>query len=150
MAHSYSNLLTHVIFSTKGRARLIDAQIKNDLFAYIGGIVREIGGSALLVNGTEDHVHMLLRLPAKVSLAECVRIVKANSSRWVHEKWPDHKDFGWQIGYGAFAVSASNVAEVESYIRSQPEHHRNISFRDEFVAFLRKNGVEFDQRFVVD
>lgn len=150
MAHSFSNLLTHVIFSTKGRAGLITPEIRNDLFAYLGGIVRELGGTALLINGTGDHVHMLLRLPANLSVAECVRLMKANSSRWVHQRWPGRKDFAWQIGYGAFAVSTSNQNDVEAYIRSQPEHHKKISFRDEFVAFLRKNRIEFDERFVVD
>ena len=107
MSHTASNLLVHLIFSTKERKPVISTDIKEDLCAYLGGIVREMGGVALIVNGTADHVHMLVRIPTGHSIAEVARVVKANSSRWVHERRPEHKDFRWQTGYDAFSVSAS-------------------------------------------
>ena len=120
MPHSYSSLLVHVIFSTKGRARSLDPSIRPDLFAYRGGIVREMRGAARLINGTEDHVHMLLSLPADIAVAECLRVVKTNSSRWVHETFARHRSFAWQKGYGAFKVSVSNEKQVFKYIQDLP------------------------------
>ena len=148
MAHTSSNILVHLIFSTKQRLALIAPDMKAGLFAYIGGIVRQHHGVAVLVNGTADHVHMLLRMPTDHSTAEMARIIKANSSRWVHEKWPDHAQFGWQTGYGAFSVSASNAEAVTKYIAEQEVHHQTRSFQEEFVAFLKKNGVSYDERYI--
>ena len=141
MSHTYTDLLFHVVFSTKGRARLISDEIRADLLAYIGGVVRKSGGKALLVNGLSDHVHMLVRLPADVPIAECLRLVKANSSKWVHEKWPARGDFAWQIGYAAFTVSLSQRDRVYRYIRDQEEHHRKQSFAEEMAALLTKYGA---------
>jgi REP element-mobilizing transposase RayT len=148
MPHSFSSLLVHVVFGTKGRARSIDANIRPDLFAYMGGIVREMRGTARLINGTEDHVHMLLSLPADVTVSECLRVVKANSSRWAHERFPGHHGFAWQTGYGAFSVSSSNEKHVIKYIQDQERHHRRMTFEEEFVALLRKHGLAFDERYL--
>ncbi len=148
MAHTFANLLAHVIFSTKDRAPFIDAELKPQLFAYMGGIIRECNGTALKVNGTADHVHLLLRLPPSVSIAEAMRVLKANSSRWVHDRWPSHSAFGWQTGYGAFSVSQSNVSAVLRYIADQEEHHRKASFQEEFIAYLRRHGIEYDERYI--
>lgn len=148
MPHTYSNLLTHVVFSTKTRLRTIADAIRTDLHAYLGGIVRDMNGTAVIVGGTDDHVHMLLQLPADLNVAECVRVVKASSAKWVHEKWPDRSAFGWQRGYAGFSVSASNAPAVTEYIRNQAEHHRTRSFDDEFKALLRKHGIAFDDRYL--
>ena len=148
MPHSYSTLLTHVVFSTKDRMRFMDAQIRPDLFAYMGGIVREMQCTARVINGPEDHVHMLISLGADVAIAECLRVVKTNSSRWVHEKFGNHRNFAWQAGYGAFSVSASNEKQVIKYIRDQERHHRRMTFREEFMALLRNHGVAFDERYL--
>jgi len=145
MPHSYSTLLTHVVFSTKDRARFLDAQIRPELFAYMGGIVREMGGVARIVNGLDDHVHMLISLAADVAISECLRVVKTNSSRWVHETFGN---FAWQTGYGAFSVSASNEKQVIKYIRDQERHHRRMTFQEEFITLLRKHGVPFEERFL--
>jgi len=145
MPHSYSTLLVHVIFSTKDRARSMDTSIRPDLFAYMGSIVREIGGAARIINGTEDHVHMLISLAADTSISECLRVVKTNSSRWIHGRCPS---FAWQTGYGAFSVSASNQKQVVKYIQDQERHHRRMSFQEEFLVLLRKHGVAFDERFL--
>ena len=148
MAHTFANLLTHAVFSTKGREPRIVPEVRSDLHAYMGGIARELGAQALAIGGTRDHVHMLLQLPADLTIAECLRIVKANSSRWLHEKWPQRGGFGWQRGYGAFTVSASNAPAVVKYVARQEEHHRKMSFQDEFVLLLKKHGVAFDPRYI--
>ncbi len=148
MPHSFHRLLVHVVFSTKDRIPCMDAELRSALFPYMGGIVREMGCTPCLINGTEDHVHSLIDLRADVSVAECVRVVKANSSRWVHERWRRRREFAWQTGYGAFTVAASNEDAVFEYIRKQEEHHRSISFQDEFVALLRKHRVPFDDKFL--
>lgn len=103
-------------------------------------------GSALTINGTVDHVHLLLEMPATVAVAEVLRVLKTNSSRWVHEHFPDHPDFSWQGGYGAFAVSHSRAEAVRQYIATQEEHHRRVSFREEFEVLLKRHGIDYDSR----
>jgi len=148
MAHTFANLLTHVIFSTKDRQPLISPDLKPDLLAYLGGIVRELQGEAMVSNSMPDHVHMLLWLPPSLAVAEALRVVKTNSSRWVHQARNGHRGFAWQTGYGAFSVSQSNAASVVQYIREQEKHHRHISFQEEIITFLKKNGVEYDERYI--
>jgi putative transposase len=148
MAHTFTNLLTHIIFSTKDRAPLIDAELKPELHSYLGGMVREIKGKAYSINGTVDHVHLLVSLPPTISLSDAMKTVKANSSRWASQKWRGHKSFGWQTGYGAFSVSKSSMQDVIKYIENQEAHHRKISFQEEFIAFLEKHGIEYDERYI--
>lgn len=148
MAHTAANLVIHVIFSTKGRRPFIAPEIRDDLLAYLGGIVRELGGTALIVNGTADHVHMLMRIRPAQALAEVMRVVKTNSSRWARQKWQAR--FAWQTGYGSFTVSESNVPAVSRYIANQEEHHKKRSFQEEFVAFLKKNKIPYDERYIWD
>jgi putative transposase len=138
--------LLHFIFSTFGRRPLIKPEFRSDLFAYLGGIVREMNGVALIINGTDDHVHLLLRIRPVHSSAEIARVVKANSSKWVREKWS--RGFAWQTGYGVFSVSESNVAAVSKYIAGQEEHHKKHSFQEEYVSFLKKNHVEYAEKYI--
>jgi putative transposase len=145
MSHTCGNVLLHLIFSTRERRPLIKPELSNDLFAYLGGIIREMNGTALIVNGTADHVHMLVRIRPSHAPAEIARIVKTNSSRWIRERSPD---FAWQTGYGVFSVSESNVPAVTKYIASQEKHHQKHSFQDEFRVFLRKNGIVADEKYV--
>ncbi len=145
MPQTAGNLVVHLIFSTKARQPFITSKIRSDLFAYLGGIIREMRGTALIVNGTADHVHMLIRIRPVHAAAEIVRVVKANSSRWVREKW--NARFGWQNGYGAFSVSESNVPAVSRYIATQEEHHKKLTFRQEYVVFLKKNKIPYDDRY---
>jgi REP element-mobilizing transposase RayT len=148
VAQTCSNVVVHLIFSTKQRKPLISLDIRSDLFAYLGGIVRELRGTALIVDGTCDHVHMLIRIRSVHSIAEIARIVKTNSSRWIRKK--GHKEFAWQSGYGVFSVSESSVPAVTKYIATQNEHHKKRSFQEEFVAFLKKNKVAYDERYIWD
>ena len=123
-------------------------EFRDDLFAYLGGIVREMDSTALIINGTADHVHLLIRARPAHSAAEIARVVKTNSSRWVREKYSSN--FGWQTGYGVFSVSESSVAEVTRYIAGQEDHHQRRSFQEEYVAFLKRNHVEYDPRYIWD
>jgi putative transposase len=149
--HTATNLLVHFIFSTQQqRCALIKPEFEKDLHAYLGGIVRQIGGAALCVNGTRDHVHLLIRVPAHPSIAEVARLIKTNSSKWVHGRWPEYHLFAWQTGYGAFTVSESGSAAVRDYIAHQREHHKARSFQDEFMAFLKKNGITVDEKYLWD
>jgi putative transposase len=148
MSHTSSNIVLHSIFSTQGRRPLLKADFRADLFAYLGGIIREMNATALIINGVSDHVHMLVRIRPVHSAAQIVRVVKANSSRWVHEKWA--AGFAWQTGYGVFSVSESSVPAVTKYIAEQEKHHKKHSFQDEYVAFLKKNKVAYDERYIWD
>ncbi len=148
MSQTCGNIVVHLIFSTKQRVPLITPEIRPDLFAYLGGIVREMGGTALIVNGIADHVHMLIRIRPVHSIAEIMRIIKTNSGKWIHRK--GHAKFAWQSGYGVFSVSESNIPAVTKYIATQDEHHKKHSFQEEFVAFLKKNHVAYDERYIWD
>jgi len=149
MAHTFTDLLYHLVFSTKNRLPQIDDRWKDDLFAYLGGTVSGIGGSAMIVNGTADHVHLLVVLPQTMAVADALRAVKANSSGWVHEHCSGRRDFGWQTGYGAFTVSESRRESVMRYIARQEEHHRTVTFEDEFLTLLTRHRISYDPRFVL-
>ncbi len=146
MSHTYTNLLTHIVFSTKERLPLITNEIKPELFAYLGGLVKELKGKPVIINGMSDHVHILVSLPPTVDVSKAMRFIKANSSKWITQKFG--KPFEWQKGYGAFSVSRSNVDAVYKYIQNQEEHHKKFDFRTEFIGFLLKNDVPFDEHFL--
>lgn len=147
MSQAYTNLLTHIVFSTKQRAALIDERIKSELHAYLGGLIKELGGKPYIVNGTQDHVHLLVSLPPKTALSDAVRFIKSNSTNFVKQKF-GKDNFAWQGGYGAFSVSKSQSKAVIGYIQNQEEHHRKFDFREEFELMLKKNEVEHDARYV--
>ena len=145
MAHSYSQIHIHLVFSTKDRRNSIPKEWQLRLWAYLGGICRNHEICSLAIGGTENHVHLLILLPPKLSLAKAVAVLKANSSKWMGEQ--GHK-FSWQEGYGAFSVSSSNVDRVSRYIQNQEAHHRKTKFEDEFRSLLQKHGVEYDPEWV--
>ena len=145
MADTYSAIYVHLIFSTKRRARLISAPASERLWAYVGGIARANGMTALSVGGAADHVHALLSLPTTMPVAKAAQLIKGGSSKWARETFPRGRDFAWQEGYGAFSVSVSQLDATVAYIQGQKEHHRRRSFQEEYVAFLRKHGVEYDE-----
>ena len=150
MAHSYAQLYFHIVFSTKERKRQIDAELEPRLHPILGGIVRQLDGVGLAVGGIEDHVHILASLRPSTAPADAIRVIKANSSGWVHNEWADRSAFAWQTGYGAFTVSASNLEEVRQYVLNQREHHRTMTFEEEYLLLLNKHGIEYDERFVFD
>jgi len=146
MPHSFASLLVPVVFSTKDRVSDLSPGLAARLFPYMAGIVRERKGVPLIINGPADHVHLLVYVPAKESIADLLRVVKTNSSRWVHEQFPERRRFGGQAEYAAFTVSASRAADVAGYIAAQQEHHRQVSFQEEFLSSLKKHGIEYDTR----
>jgi REP element-mobilizing transposase RayT len=150
VGHTFSNLLVHVIFSTKDRLPTIRESFQPRLYEYMSGIARTEFGRALCIGGTPNHAHGLLVLKTDVSVAEAVRKWKSISSKWAHETFPYLRDFAWQSGYGAFSVSRSNVPKVAGYIERQAAHHRTVTFEEEFLAFLKRHGIEYDPRYVWD
>ena len=148
MSESFTNLIYHIIFSTKERRPLISSDHQPRLYAYIGGIIRRTGGISLGINGTADHVHVLAKLGPQRGLSDVLRDLKANASGWMHDVFPELKDFSWQRGYGAFSVSQSHVSQVRKYVAEQQRHHQRVSFREEFIEFLRENEIEFDDRYL--
>jgi REP element-mobilizing transposase RayT len=134
----------HCVFSTKERRRLITPALQERLLPYLGGIARAHKMKMLAVDGVEDHVHALLSIPATLPIAKAVQLLKDNSSKWIHETFPDQRLFGWQEGYGAFSIGVSGVDETIAYIRNQKEHHRSRSFKEELIAFLDKHGIEYE------
>jgi putative transposase len=150
MSGTYSNLLYHVIFSTKNRFPFITKEIKDDLHAYLGGIVREREGIALAIGGMADHVHLLLKVKPKFALSDIVRDVKTVSSKWVNETKQGLHKFGWQDGFAAFTVSQSQVEAVRRYIERQEEHHRGMDFKAELLRLFVKNNIEYDEAMLWD
>lgn len=140
MPQSYTKLIVHIIFSTKHREAKIVPEIRPRLHGYMRGIIEDCGGIVIVVNGMADHVHLLLVIPPERSVSEMVRLIKSNSSKWLHEQFPMLRHFGWQNGYSAFSVSESNLAAVRAYIASQEEHHRKRTFTEELSGFLKKHG----------
>lgn len=150
MPGTYSQNLFHIVFSTKGRAPLIAADLAQRLYPYIGGIVRAEKGVLYNIGGVEDHVHMYLRWRPDGSVSDLMRTVKARSSRWVHETFPALREFAWQEGYSALSVSKSQEEAVKKYIAGQAEHHAKEDFKSELLRILRAHGVEFDEKYVFD
>jgi len=146
VSHTYAQNVVHVVFSTKDRRKVIDREFRPQLWAYVTGICRNLDIYVHSIGGTEDHIHILLQVPPVLTLSKAVATIKANSSRWASEE--GHK-FVWQQGYGAFSVSASVIPIVVRYIQNQEEHHKRMDFKTEFVALLKKHGVEFDPKYVL-
>ncbi|MGA2281796.1 MAG: IS200/IS605 family transposase [Verrucomicrobiota bacterium] len=151
MPQSLAKILVHTVFSTKDRRLLLrDKSLRDELHRYLGGILTNHDCQPLIIGGVEDHVHLLSTLSRTCEAAEMVKEVKRGSSLWLKTKSPDLNDFAWQNGYGIFSIGFSQVETVKHYIAGQEEHHRKVSFQDEFREFLRKYEIEFDERYVWD
>jgi len=145
MPHTYAQNAIHVVFSTKDRAKLLPKDFQPRLWSYAAGICKKEGIFVHAIGGTDDHVHLLIQIPPSLALAKAVSTVKSNSSRWATEEgFP----FAWQQGYAAFSVSASNLPAVVRYIQNQEAHHKKMTFETEFLALLKKHGVDYDPKFV--
>ena len=141
--HSFTSCLMHCAFATKERRSLIVPSLQQRLWPYLGGIARENKMKALVFGGVEDHVHVLLSIPSTLSVAKSIQLLKGNSSKWIHDTFKEHWDFGWQEGYGAFSIGISGVEDTTQYIQNQAEHHRKMTFKEEVEAFLKKHGMEY-------
>lgn len=147
MGHTYCSSLYHCVFSTKDRRKLIASKLQPDLWAYMGGIAREHEMKALIIGGTDDHVHLLLSLPSTKPIAKAMQEIKSSSSKWMREQCRV-KDFAWQEGYGAFSISQSLISVTLQYIANQQEHHKKHDYQEEFLAILKKHQIEYDPRYV--
>ncbi len=147
MPSTHTSLHFHIVFSTKDRFPFIQPEWEERLHTYLGGSIKTAEGVPLAINGTQDHIHLLVGLRATHTLADFVQDIKQTSSRWVHETI-GIKSFAWQPGYGAYTVSASSLDSVTKYIGNQKEHHRKKSFQEEYVEFLKKSGVKYDERYL--
>jgi putative transposase len=150
MPQSLARILVHFVFSTKNRAPLIADTVRDDLHAYIGGIVDNLSGTLLRAGSVEDHIHLLVAHPRTSSPAKIVEAIKTGSSKWIKTRLPGAADFHWQSGYGAFSISPSHRKMLEGYLGSQREHHRTTTFQDEYRQLLKKYGIMFDERYVWD
>jgi putative transposase len=146
MGDSFTNLVFHLVFSTKDRIPLIKDEFRGSLYEYIGGIIRGQRGTLLEIGGMPDHVHLLARFRASASVSTMIRFIKCNSTLWRNDQPGRAERFGWQVGYGAFSVSESQIPRIRTYIRNQAEHHARTSFKDELIVLLRKNGLRFEER----
>jgi len=148
MATTFTRILLHVVFSTKNRANLIAPDLETRLLHYMSGIVTNLQCHLLAVGGTANHVHMLISMAKAVTIVELMEVVKKEASKWVKTQGPQFSGFYWQDGYGAFSIGESGVAALRAYIENQKEHHRTVSFEDEFLNFLSKYNVPYDERYI--
>jgi putative transposase len=151
MSQSLVQIYVHIVFSTKHRRPFLkDKEFRERTHAYLAGICKNIGCPALIVGGVEDHVHLLCRLGKRIAVADFIRDLKRDSSKWVKEERTDLSEFHWQSGYGAFSISPGHVEALKRYIANQEEHHRQETFQDEFRRLCEKYGLEIDERYVWD
>ncbi|HEU5234880.1 MAG TPA: IS200/IS605 family transposase [Terriglobales bacterium] len=142
MGHSYSNVLVHIVFSTKNRAKIIPRDHQEDLWRYMTGIAKSVKANVLAIGGMPDHIHALVALPGTIGHSTLIQKIKENSSKWMGSK------FEWQEGFGAFSVSDSRRDDVIAYIHNQEEHHKKRNFEEEFIALLKAHNVDYDPRYV--
>ena len=147
MPSTHTSLHYHLVFSTRERVRAIRPEIRERVHAYLGGVIRGIGGTPLEVGGTADHVHLVIGLKPTHVVADVMRVLKSDSSKWVHAEL-GLRDFAWQDGYAAFTVSKSTVDALREYVRNQEEHHRKRTFQEEYLEFLEKMEIEYDERYL--
>ena len=148
MSQSLSKLYVHIIFHVKDERTGIRPEDENELYAYIGGIIKQNASFPIKINGTGNHIHVLSTLSKNLSLAKLVEEIKKNSSRWIKTKNNHYKNFAWQGGYAGYSVSQSKIAIVTNYIEHQKEHHQKQSFRNEYLKFLQEYAVVFDENYL--
>ena len=150
MPQSLSRILVHLVFSTKGRGRVLPPAVQTELHPYLAGTLDNIGCQSLQVGGVEDHVHLFFGQSRTRTIADVVETAKTSSSKWIKTKGAAFADFHWQSGYGAFSVSQSDADAVVAYIRDQAQHHQKMTFQDEYRRLLERYHVAFDERYVWD
>lgn len=148
MANTYSQCYNHIVFTTKNRVNLIDPQIEQRVWAYIGGIARKHGVAALKVGGIDNHIHMLTSSPPSMAPSKIAQFIKGDSSFWIKREFPALGNFAWQDGFGVFSVSKSHVSRVVEYIKNQREHHQRQTFEEEYIELLKLHEIEYDERYL--
>jgi len=150
MSQSFAAVQVHLIFSTKNRTPLLTKEINGELHPYVAATLAANNCIVSEVGGVEDHLHLCFGIPRILSIAQMVEAVKTSSSKWIKSRGRPFEDFRWQAGYGAFSVSESHVEAVMKYIRNQPEHHKTVTFQDEYRQFLERHRITFDERYMWD
>ena len=148
MANTYTSLFFHVVFSVKERRKLLDKKLQDELYPYIVCIGKAKNFQIIAVNCTMDHIHILMLFKPDMSVAKAVQFVKANSSKWIHEKFNDLQIFAWQEGYGAFTVSLLQLPKVKQYIANQEKHHAKMDLKQEYQQLLKMNNIEFEEKYL--
>jgi putative transposase len=150
MAGKYLRVNLHMVWSTKGWRRLINREWAHRLYAYMGGIAESHNARLIAAGGQPDHIHLYIFMPSTITIAELINALKANSSRWIHQTFPNLRIFSWQEGYAAFSVSKSSEKPVIEYIHNQEEHHKRIDFRQEIIDLLDLHQIDYDLRYLFD
>ena len=148
MSQSLSQVYVHIVFHTKYNQDLVKADVEDELYAYLGGILKDNKCVPIAINGIENHIHILCIKSKNIALADLLEELKRNSSRWIKTKGTKYKNFAWQGGYGAFSVSAYKVEVVKRYIKNQKEHHKTESVKDEYLKFLKEYGVDYNEDYL--
>ncbi len=150
MPQSHARVIIHLVFSVRGRRPCLTKDIQSELFSYLSGVLRGEGHTPIAIGGQTDHVHLLFGLSRTQEISKIVEKLKTSTSIWLKTKNPNLSDFHWQAGYGAFGISPKEIEVVSNYIRNQDDHHKHISFQDEYRRILQEFGIEFDERYVWD
>ena len=148
MPQSYVQFYTHIVFHTKNNMKLIREDIEDELYSYLGGILKNYRSIPFQIGGTSDHIHVLCTLPKTMSLADLVEEIKKSSSKWLKTKGSQYQTFYWQDGYGGFSVGWSQLEQVRTYIKNQKQHHLKVSYIDEYKKLLDENGIEYEERYL--
>jgi putative transposase len=149
MPNTFSSLNIHCVFATKMRVPVLNPELRERLWPFLGGIAKQNGIKPRCVGGVADHVHLLLSMPTTLSIAKAIQSIKGGSSAWIHQNFGQLRNFSWQEGYGAFSVSISQLPETIAYIQNQEEHHRIRTFREEYLAILKRHGLDFEEKYAL-
>jgi REP element-mobilizing transposase RayT len=148
MSQSFVQFYSHIVFHTKNNVKSIGVEIEDELYSYLGGILRNYKSIPIQIGGTSDHLHVLCTLPKTMSLADLVEEIKKSSSKWIKSKGSGYLDFYWQDGYGGFSVSSSQLDVVKNYIRNQKVHHQKVHFIDEYKSLLDEYNIPYEERYL--
>ncbi len=148
MAQSLSKLFVHIVFHTKHSEKIIKKDVKPELYAYMASIIKDNESIPIIINGVEDHVHVLCVMSKNIALSKLVELIKKHSSRWIKTKGNHYRNFGWQNGYGGFSVSPSLHKVTKNYIANQVNHHKTRTFKDEYLELLKMHGIDFNEDYL--
>jgi len=149
MTQSLADVVLHIVFSTKGRKQWLQPEIETELFSYITATCKNLNCPLIQINGTTDHIHALLVLNRTTTISKLISEMKSGSSRWIKTKGNFYSDFAWQGGYGAFSVARPSIDKAINYIASQKKHHKTVSFQDEFISFLKRAKIKYDEKYLL-
>ena len=150
MPNTFPSLNIHCVFATKERVPVLNPELRERLWPFLGGIAKQNGIKPRCVGGVADHVHLLLSMPTTLPIAKAIQLIKGGSSAWIHQNFRQLRNFSWQEGYGAFSVGISQIPETIAYIENQEEHHRTRTFREEYLVILKRHGLDFEEKYALD